>query len=241
VRDQDGGRAQRGAGTQVERITVRYWAGQRRKFDSKEANRTFAAVVRLSLLGIVLTLAFVLAGCSSGSSTTSTSGDLQLKQVPWCLDPDISFQDDGTTNQTIITNWDDVKDQLGFTPYLPSSMPKGSCLALAGGSIHNPIYGGQLSITYNLPDGVPLSFSQAPKRPNLPSATQCIQSSQDSKTTICSGVKDNTSVTIASRQTAAQLQALFGTLQPNVDWLPASTNSATPTPASGGTATPSTP
>ena len=67
-----------------------------------------------------------------------------------------------------------------------------------------------------------LSFSQAPKRPNLPSATQCIQSTQDNKTTICAGVKENTSITIASRQTAAAA-SVFGTLQPNVDWLPANT------------------
>ena len=214
---------------------MRYWAGLRRKSDTKEANRTFAAVVHLSLLGIALAL--VLAGCDSGSGPTSTSGDVQLSQVPWCDAPLISFQDDSTTTQKIITDWSAVKDQLGFTPYLPSTMPKGTCLALAGGSIHNPIYGGQLSITYVLPSVGPLSFSQAPKRPNLPSATQCIQSAQDSKTTICAGVKENTSVTIASRQTAGELQAIFNTLQPNVNWLPANTNSTTPT-APAGTATP---
>jgi hypothetical protein len=218
---------------------VRYWAERGRKIDTKEASRTLAAVLRLSLLGMALALA--LAGCASGSSPTSTSGDLQLGQVPWCDKPLISFQDDGTTTQKIITDWASVKDQLGFTPYLPTTMPHGTCLALAGGSIHNPIYGGQLSITYVLPTVGPLSFSQAPKRPNLPSATQCIQSTQDNKTTICAGVKENTSITIASRQSAAELQAIFGTLQPNVNWLPASTNQGAPTLTPAGTATPSNP
>jgi hypothetical protein len=183
-----------------------------------------------------MALALALAGCTSGSTATSTSGDLQLGQVPWCDKPLISFQDDGTTTQKIITDWSSVKDQLGFTPYLPTTMPNGTCLALAGGSIHNPIYGGQFSITYVLPNVGPLSFSQAPKRPNLPSATQCIQSTQDNKTTICAGVKENTSITIASRQSSAVLQAVFGTLQPDVSWLPASTNRVAPTPAATASA-----
>jgi hypothetical protein len=215
---------------------VRYWVGRGRKIDTKGASRSLAAVVRLSLLGMALALAF--AGCSSGSTSTNTAADLQLGQVPWCDKPLISFQDDGTTTQKIITDWSAVKDQLGFTPYLPTTMPNGTCLALAGGSIHNPIYGGQLSITYVLPKVGPLSFSQAPKRPNLPTATQCIQSTQDNKTTICAGVKENTSITIASRQTATELQAVFGTLQPNVSWLPANTNQATPTPTPAKAATP---
>jgi hypothetical protein len=217
---------------------VGYWAGRGRKIDTKGASRSLAAFARLSLLGMALALA--IAGCDSGTTATSTSGDLKLGQVPWCDKPLISFQDDGTTTQKMITDWASVKDQLGFTPYLPATMPSGTCLALAGGSIHNPIYGGQLSITYVLPKVGPLSFSQAPKRPNLPSATQCIQSTQDNKTTICAGVKENTSITIASRQTATELQAVFGTLQPNVDWVPANTAQATPTPAAAGaTATPS--
>jgi hypothetical protein len=188
------------------------------------------AAARLGLLGATLTLA--LAGCSLFGANTPvlTPNELQLGQVPWCDRPLISFQDDSTTTQKIITNWGDVKDELGFTPYLPPSMPKGTCLALAGGSIHNPIYGGQLSITYVLPNSGPLSFSQAPKRPNLPTTTQCIQSTQDSKTTICAGVIGNTSITIASRQSSAELQALFGKLQPNENWVPANTNVARPTP-----------
>lgn len=217
---------------------MRYWAGRGRKIDTKGTGRSRAAVLRLSLLGMALVLALALAGCASDSTSTITSGDLQLGQVPWCDKPLISFQDDGTTTQKIITDWASVKDQLGFTPYLPTTMPHGTCLALAGGSIHNPIYGGQFSITYVLPAIGPLSFSQAPKRPNLPSATQCIQSTQDNKTTICAGVKENTSITIASRQTATELQAVFGTLQPNVSWLPTSANQAASTPTAAGSATP---
>ena len=195
-----------------------------------------AAMLVASALG----LAVALSGCGpfGGDAPTASAEELPVGQIPWCDRPLLSFQDDSTTSQKQITSWDAVKDQLGFTPYLPPSLPKGACLALAGGSIHNPIYGGQLSITYVLPGTGPLSFSQAPKRQSLSSKTQCIQSTQDSKTTICAGVISNTSITIASRQPAANLEALFGKLQPNVAWVPAGSNRVPPTPTTPANAAP---
>ncbi len=196
-------------------------------------------------LGLALLLALVgLAGCSlfgGGSTGGSGSNEVALANLSWCDTPLISFQDNGTTARTTLTNWNDVKGQLGFTPYLPPTLPKGSCLVLAGGTIHDPIYGGHLSITYDVPQTGPISFSEAPKRANLGDKLQCTPSSQDAKTTICLGTIANTSITAASHQSAADLQSLIKTLQANVSWVPSNTDkllasptaTATPT-ASGG-------
>ncbi len=194
-------------------------------------------------LGLLL-LTLALSGCAlfgGGGDGVTASGTKSLASLSWCDRPLITFQDDSTTAQKLLSNWDDVKDQLGFTPYLPESMPEGTCLALAGGSIHNPIYGGQFSITYVLPKIGPVSFSEAPLHQGMSNKTQCIQSAQDSKTMICVGAISNTSITIASRQTEADIQAMFGTLKSNVAWVPAGTSSgsssSTPTTAPAATAT----
>jgi hypothetical protein len=190
---------------------------------------------------LALALALALAGCS-GNSAPLTGGDnsLNLAQVPWCDQPNISFQDDSTTAQNVVSNWSTVKDQLGFTPYLPATLPKGSCLALAGGSIHDPIFGGKMSITYVLPQSVALAFSEAPKRATGPTDLQCVSSTipgtKNETTSVCQGIIDSTSITIASKQPTSALQDLFHALQPNVLWVPTS-NPSTPQ----GTSTPTTP
>lgn len=197
-------------------------------------NRVFSAGVA----GLLLLLTLALSGCSlfggGGSTSSSDGGPQSLDAISWCDRPLITFQDDSTTSQTMLTKWDAVKDQLGFTPYLPESMPQGTCLALAGGSIHNPIYGGQFSITYVLPKIGPVSFSEAPLHQGMSNKTQCIQSAQDSKTTICVGAIANTSITIASRQPATDIQAMYGNLKADVAWVPASSSStAAPTATTG--------
>ena len=203
------------------------------------ANRWLGGSAALGL-GLLLLLTLALSGCgpfgggSSSGPTSSGGGNQSLASLSWCDRPLITFQDDSTTSQNMLTKWDAVKDQLGFTPYLPESFPEGTCLALAGGSIHNPIYGGQFSITYVLPKVGPVSFSEAPLHQGMSSKTQCIQSTQDKKTNICVGAISNTSITIASRQPAEDIQTMFGALKPGVEWVPASsaTPSATPTSAS---------
>lgn len=189
-------------------------------------------------VGLLLLLMLVLSGCGpfggSGTSSGTDGGDQPLAALSWCDRPLITFQDDSTTTQTSLTNWDAVKGQLGFTPYLPEALPQGSCLALAGGSIHNSLYnGGQFSITYVLPKIGPVSFAEASLRQGMSSKVQCIQSAQDSKTTICSGAISNTSITIASRQPAADIQTMFDNLKANVEWVPTNNApSATPTASS---------
>ena len=193
-------------------------------------------------LALLLTLA--LAGCAGGGSTTSHSTAVALSQLAWCDRPIIEFQDNGTTAQTTTSKWDKVHDQLGFTLYLPPSLPKGSCLVLAGGTIHDPIYGGHMSITYELPTSGPVSFSEAPKRSNLTGTVQCTQNTSStasststattaSSTTVCLGTISGTSITIASRQSQADVQALFAALKADVNWVPTDTTellaTATPT------------
>src|SRR5262249_36576446 len=138
-----------------------------------------AGALALGLAGTV-----ILAGCNLFGGGSS-SGSKTLSSLLWCDRQSVSFQDDSTSAQSVLTNWSDVKDQLGFTTYLPSSFPQRTCLDLAGGSIHDPIYGGHFSITYTLPDGTPVAFSEAPKHPNMSDKLQCVQSPQDSKTAIC--------------------------------------------------------
>lgn len=101
---------------------------------------------------------------------------------------------------------------------------------LAGGTIHDPIYGGHLSITYDVPNTGPISFSEAPKRANLGDKLQCTSSAQDSKTTICLGTIADTSITVASRQSANDLQTLFKALKANVGWVPSNTDKLLSTP-----------
>jgi hypothetical protein len=187
--------------------------------------------------GATLLILLVLAGCSlGGTSTASTpaSTDLTPAQVPWCDTVSITFVDSGSATQSTLSNWDVVSPQLGFTPYLPSSFPQGTCLVLAGGSVHDPVFGGRMVITWNLPGNVPLSFSEAPKRSNLGSSLQCAPSSQQAGTSICLGTLGNTGITIASSQSSDKLQALFTSLKPNVSWVPSDTNQllATTTPTS---------
>jgi hypothetical protein len=203
-----------------------------------------------------LALVVVLGGCTlfgGSSTTTGTQSERNLAQLAWCDKPLVEFQDDGTTAQTTLTHWDDVKGQLGFTPYLPDFLPTGTCLVVAGGSIHDPIYGGHFSITYDLPATGPLSFSEAPKRPNLDTSFQCTQSApastptpqtgtpsaQSGITRICLGVVSGTSISIASRQSQDDLKTLFNSLQANVSWVPASTETVQTTPTATVTAAPS--
>jgi hypothetical protein len=192
------------------------------------------------ILGLAL-LALSLAGCSlnPGASNSGGSGDQSLNALPWCDKPLISFQDDSQPSQPPLTQWNAVSGQLGFTPYLPPSLPSGSCLDLVGGSIHDPIFGGHLSITWVLPKTGPISFSEAPKRGAVSATPQCAQSQQGSDstnatnaTTVCIGALGDASVTIASHLAASALQAYFPRLQPNVDWQPTA-----PTPAATATAT----
>lgn len=210
--------------------------------------------------------ALTLGGCGvalGGGSASGVSGQ-SLNTLPWCDQPLISFVDGSKPTQAPITDWNAVKNDLGFTPYLPASLPQGSCLDLVGGSVHDPIFGGHLSVTWVLPKTGPLSFSEAPKRNVTAGAPQCAEAQAipsatpgsaatpsattttppdagaAAATTICIGAQSDTAVTIAAHLPASQVRAYFDHLQPNVNWAPTGPSPvpvATATAASAATAT----
>ena len=63
-----------------------------------------------------------------------------------------------------ITDWAQVEPNLGFTVYLPATLPQHSCLVSALGTIHDPIFGGSFTIGYLLPDHSSISLAEAPLR-----------------------------------------------------------------------------
>lgn len=145
------------------------------------------------------------------------------------------------TPQTV-TDWSLVKTNLGFTTYLPSTLPSGSCLVSAQATIHDPIFGGNFTIGYLLPDHTSLSFSEAP----LKSQAVTFQCNPTNSTTtpttggnsgtpvaatpsptaepsqLCSGAKNTTNIVLSGSGTVNHLQQIFNNLQPDTNWIPTS-------------------
>lgn len=146
---------------------------------------------------------------------------------------------------TTVTEWSQVKPNLGFTVFLPAMLPRGSCLVSASGTLHDPIFGGNFIIGYLLPNSNPISLSEAPVRSNSPqfqcssakgdtgSSSEASMGAPGSSTTaaasptqtpvlLCTGVRDNTNIVFSARGTETSLKQFFDTLQPDVEWVPAS-------------------
>lgn len=137
---------------------------------------------------------------------------------------------------TTITDWSVVKARLGFTVYLPDSLPAGTCLMSASGTIHDPIFGSSFTIGFLLPDHDSMSFSEAPLRTQNP-AFQCSVSTNTSggatggmpgatpaakiPMQLCTGAHKTTNIVFSARGKTSDLQTLFQNLQPDVDWIPA--------------------
>ncbi len=142
-----------------------------------------------------------------------------------------------------ITNWPEVEAGLGFTVYLPPTLPAGTCLVNAQATIHDPIIGGSFTIGYLLPDHSALSLSQAPlisqntsfqcnpSNGSTPQVTTTPKSGTPivSPTTtkevpilLCSGAKGTTNIVMSARGSSDQLQQIFQNLQPGLSWIPAS-------------------
>jgi len=218
---------------------------------TKDMNRRRSQLVAAVGAAAMALLALALAVCSGPTPTANNPNSLTLAQIPWCDQPSIAFQDDGKLSHPLLSDWSVVQGQLGFTPYLPTTLPKGACLALVGGTIHDPVLVGHFRITYAVPSSGPLSFSEAPKQASVPSTesgkVQC--SSVASSGTppaaagtpgatpvpplsICVGTIGNTNISVASAESSSDLQQLFNSLQPNVNWVPQGTGTPTATPKS---------
>lgn len=199
---------------------------------------------------------------TGGATATATPAPAALTSFNWCGKPSEIFRDQasshvegGTTQPTglgpaddkpkTVTDWNTVKQNLGFTIYLPKTLPSGSCLLSVSGSLRDPIFGSNFTITYVLPNQDAISFSQAPVRvKNI--AFQCNVSQSSSSTTakdnagsgvkaastptstaaqppiqLCNGIRDQTNIVFSARGSTATLQQLFQNLRPNIDWTPA--------------------
>jgi hypothetical protein len=147
----------------------------------------------------------------------------------------------GSPTPSTLTDWSQVKPLLGFMVYLPSTLPPRSCLVSVSGTVDDPIFGGSFIIGYTLPDKSPISFSEAPSRPNG-SDFQCTSmkgatisapvtnavttaTPQSSPTQpqilACIGIKGATNIVFSGHGTEASLKQIFDNLKPDVAWVPA--------------------
>ena len=218
---------------------------------------------QLTLLSLLLTSILLVACASGDGGQTSIAGTktTPLAQLHWCGGkPLMVFRDEGAgatvtagspaatetrtttrTTATTLTNWDIVKAHLDFTVYLPGSLPNGTCIMSASGTVHDPIFGSSFTIGYLLPTDDSINISEAPvhmqnltfqcniaKANNTVSKT--VASNNVSSATaaakepiqICTGVQKGTSIVLAARGTTDNLKTFFQNLQPNIDWVPAS-------------------
>ncbi len=164
-------------------------------------------------------------GGASKSSTPTGAGTATPAGTP-AVTP-------GATPKTL-TDWKEVEPNLGFTVFLPPTLPQGSCLISASGTIHDPTFGGIFTIAYVLPNHDALSLSEAP----LNSQTSTFQCSPSSTATesknstptpgptavpvqLCTGARNNTNIVLSARGTTPVLEQTFTSLQSGVTWVPA--------------------
>ncbi|GCE27210.1 hypothetical protein KDA_26940 [Dictyobacter alpinus] len=240
-------------------MSLSFQSGQRRQ--GRGASGHLPIRISFSLICLLILLGLVMAACSddtpkktgNGVQTTPTPAPLSLAQLAWCDKPHQVFRDQAspraqaTNGQAstlgpadgkpkTIADWKTMKDNLGFDLYLPKNLPAGTCLLNVSGSLRDPIFGSNFTITYVLPNQDAISFSQAPVRiKNV--AFQCTVS-QDTNATarknvtptataakdpvqLCNGIHDKTNIVFSARGTTAYLQQFFQNLQANVDWTPA--------------------
>ncbi|GCE13927.1 hypothetical protein KTT_37860 [Tengunoibacter tsumagoiensis] len=133
-------------------------------------------------------------------------------------------------------DWSVVKAKLGFTIFLPESLPATTCLLSASGQLRDPLFGSNFVLTYLLEGQDAITFSQSQRSSSaspLSLRVQCSisseltlvqQASSDSRTgqpvQICTGVRNTTEIVLSARGTDEALQRQFSALKPGVDWLP---------------------
>ncbi|MBO0790218.1 MAG: hypothetical protein J2P36_04635 [Ktedonobacteraceae bacterium] len=207
-----------------------------------------------SLLITFLLLTILLVACSGpGGDANSTTKNTPTAttatgQVKWCSKPSMLFRDEAAPTTpaasslpppngtpTTITDWSVFKANVGFTIYLPTTLPAGACLVSAFGTLRDPIMGGNFTIGYQLPNNDSISLSEAPLR-SQGTAFQCsVDTTQNTNTKkgtptptsqtpvqLCSGAHDKTNIVFSARGTTGDLQHFFDTLQTDVNWIPAS-------------------
>jgi hypothetical protein len=240
---------------------VAYWFNHRQTARANGKAKQHFPASRLSLPMVSLIVGLLFSACSSligGPATTATPVGQALSNIRWCGKPLMIFHDEGAVTPTrttttgtptpgatstpvvgsdtvqTISDWSTVKTNLGFTVYLPATLPSGSCLVSAQATIHDPIFGGSFLIGYLLPNHSSLSISEAPLKTQSSafecSATSTTPTASAGKTAtpalstpglLCLGAKNTTSIVISEPGTSSQLQQIFTGLQANVNWIPA--------------------
>lgn len=208
----------------------------------------------LSRTGYILMSGILLIACSGpvlGGSTqnaqgTATGNQTALSSLHWCGKPLMVFRDEGASAATTpgtaqatatpgatprtIDDWQQVKANLGFTIFLPSTLPAGTCLMNAAATIHDPVFGGNFTIGYLLPDHSSISLSEAPLRSqntafqcNLSSTSKGTKSGASARNAVqlCSGARETTHIVFSAKGATPALEQFFRDLQPNIAWMPA--------------------
>src|SRR6266566_3607792 len=100
----------------------------------------------------VLLISVLLVGCSGlfgGNTSGASTQPVALSELQWCNNkPDETFMNDATlaapqaTNSSsngtpVAISWSTFKANLGFTIFLPATLPDGSCLLKPFGWVHN--------------------------------------------------------------------------------------------------------
>ncbi len=192
------------------------------------------------------------------TATSASVPQVALADLHWCGKPILVFRDEGASKSSTptvsgtptstetpttaatpiatpktLTDWNQVEPNLGFTVFLPSTLPQGSCLISASGTIHDPTFGGIFTIGYVLPNHDSISLSEAP----LASQTSTFQCSPSSSATgakggtptpgptvepvqLCTGARSTTNVVLSARGAMSALEQTFDALQPHVAWVP---------------------
>ncbi len=161
-----------------------------------------------------------------------------LNQLHWCDKQTLLFQDASQSPPARLTDWGQVKSALDFTVYLPQTLPSGSCLVSGEALIHDKVLGSSFGVTYVLPGGGSLAFSETAVSGQQAPTFQCSPSNGTPTTTpargtptpppgmaggatlLCLGAKGKTNIVIDSSESQKDLQAIFDGLQANVDWIP---------------------
>src|SRR5258708_8519349 len=130
-------------------------------------------------------------GLFSGNSTptpTAAAAALTFAKIHWCGKLAMVFRDEGAVSSPTaanpsaagtaavnstptataapgtpraVTDWSEVRTNLGFAVYLPPTLPRNACLVTAQATIHDPIIGGSFTLGYLLPDHSALTLSEA--------------------------------------------------------------------------------
>jgi hypothetical protein len=207
---------------------------------SDTSTLTNVALAKLHWCGKVLMI-FRDEGATSGKPSLAGGTTGATVGTPTTGGTSIATSTATTATPTTLTDWNQVEKNLGFTPYLPPTLPSGTCLVSAYGMIHDPILGGSFTIGYLLPDHSAVTLSEAPLgAQNKNTQFQCnVTTNMGAGATkkegtpvatpgktqlplqVCTGARATTSIVFSARGTKASLQQFFNALQPDVNWIPA--------------------